>query len=169
MSDWRPMPIASRSRRRWVASAALSVLLLAAAGAFTYSRLTADVGHHRGDTITHAMPGGGSVSFTLEYTTLSGGDSSVPAGMRAYGVRIVAVDHTPDLLNITSAQFAAGPVVADAPTFAPAPSCAQEISPGASLVCDLHFSLPQDIAQPVVYWLPDAAGDTSDVWWYLVG
>lgn len=157
---------ARAGRRRFLLAALAVLLLLAGAGLFTYSRLTAGSGHHFGDTITYTMPDSGTVAFTLR-TVSSLGDAAAPPTTRNYTALMLIVNHTAGLLNITSAQFAAGPTATDSQTFAPVPSCAQEIPPGDNLTCNLTFNLPQDITQPVLHWLPDGAGNTANVWWYL--
>lgn len=149
MSDRRPMPIASQLRRHWVAIAALSVLLLTAAGAFTYSRLTAGIGHHRGDTITHAMPGGGSVAFTLESVAVSAPEPSNQSdATTSYTVRIQVRNTMSSALNMNAAQFQAQlehslPPPAE-PLFYPQPDahhgCDQEVASGANMECTMTFT-----------------------------
>lgn len=157
-------PWALRGRVYLIALAVL--LVVAAGGIFAYSRVMAGAGHHAGDTITHTMPGGGSVSFTLEPDSGLTGVAAAP-GTQVYDAMIRVVNATSGMLNITSYQFTAGPDVGNSEEYPAAPSCDQEIAPGDNLTCILQFALPQGIAHPVVYWLPDAAGDTSNVWWYL--
>lgn len=163
-----PAPSARAGRHRvFLATLAVILVVLVAAGLFAYLRLTAGTGHHSGDTIVHMMPGGGTVAITLESATVLPGNAPASPGMQPYAARVRVVNHTSGLLNITSAQFTAGQRVSGSDQYPPTASCSQDISPGASLECDLRFSLPQNISHPVLYWLPDGASNTADVWWYL--
>ena len=167
-------PWALRGRVYLIALAVL--LVIAAGGIFAYSRVAAGAGHYRGDTITHAMPGGGSVSFTLESVKVAPpSQSGQPGATAPYAVRIHVQNRTSSEVNITAVQFQAlldHPLPPPAgPLFYPQPesrqSCDQEIAPGASMECAMTFILSAQESNPKVAWLPDGAGDTSNVWWYL--
>ena len=167
-------PWAPRSRVYLIALAVL--LVVAAGGIFTYSRVTAGAGHHAGDTITHVMPGGGSVAFTLESVKVAtSSQSDQPDATASYAVRIHVQNRTNSEVNITAVQFQAlldHPLPPPAgPLFYPQPesrqTCDQEVAPGASMECAMTFILSAQENNPRIAWLPDAAGDTSNVWWYL--
>lgn len=154
----------------------LAVLALIAAGIFAYTRVTAGAGHHTGDTITHDMPGGGSVAFTLESVKdVTPPQPGQTATSVSYAVRIHIQNRTSSEVNITAVQFQelldhplAPPAV---PLFYPQPesrqSCDQEVAPGTSMECAMTFIVSAQAGTPRVAWLPDGAGDTSAVWWYL--
>lgn len=180
MPDHLPLPaqVARTGRRRWLALAALvAVLAVGAAGLFAYSRLTAGMGHRPGDTITHAMPGGGSVSFTLESVEVSTpANAALSDPSTTYMVRIRVQNLTGSDLNMNAVQFQVlldHPLPPPAgPAFYPQPdsrsNCDHDVMPGASTTCAMMFALPAQQSTPKVAWLPDGAGNTSAVWWYLV-